>query len=148
MRGMSLQEARETSPKVQKTVAAIWLSSAKYCRNMVPAVKRELRATPARIIPSGMPLVTDEMTSTTPMQRREARKAAPVVSHGLTMVTAFTALLCMLPVPSTMMENAAPKAAALDRPRVKGEPRGFRSADCITAPARESPPPAMRAARV
>ena len=82
------------------------------------------------------------------MQRRDERKAAPVVSHGLTMVTAFTALLCMLPVPSTMMEKAAPKAAALDRPRVKGEPRGFRSADCITVPARERPPPARRAARV
>ena len=90
--------------------------------------------------------MTDAIASTTVMQTSAEANAAPVVSHGFTIVTALTALLCMLPAPSAIMENAAPKAAALEIPSVKGEPSGLRRTDCIATPARDRAPPANRAA--
>ncbi|OPY44817.1 MAG: hypothetical protein A4E42_00974 [Methanoregulaceae archaeon PtaU1.Bin222] len=44
-----------------------------------------------------------------------------------------------------MTETAAPKAPALEIPRVKGEPSGFLSIDCMAIPATASPVPATMA---
>ena len=63
-------------------------------------------------------------------------------------VTASAAELCIVPDPRTMIEKAAPKAAALEIPNVNGEPNGLRSTACMATPASDSPPPASMAARV
>src|SRR6056297_2310222 len=49
--------------------------------------------------------------------------------------------------PASITQRAAPKAAAWDMPRVKGEPRGFLRIDCIITPATARPAPAAMAAR-
>jgi|GEM_PF-3294028 len=54
------------------------------------------------------------------------------------------AWLCpeMMPPPSTTIPIEAPNAEALDTPRVYGDPRGFFSTHCMTAPAIPSAKPA------
>ena len=51
----------------------------------------------------------------------------------------------LLPAPRKMMAKDAPKAAALDIPKVKGEASGLRRIHCITTPATASPAPANKA---
>jgi len=63
------------------------------------------------------------------------------------MLTASAWRLPMTPASKTMTASAAPKAAAWEMPRVKGEPRGFLSTDCMTTPAADRPKPASTAAR-
>ena len=75
----SCQPARLTSPKVQKTTAASWVSSAKYWRNIVPAVKREEMATPASTITSGDAPRTREMSRITAVAIRQKMNATIVV---------------------------------------------------------------------
>ena len=50
--------------------------------------------------------------------------------------------LAIVPEPRIMTEKAAPNAAAWEIPSVKGEPKGFRKTDCITAPETARPAPA------
>jgi hypothetical protein len=50
--------------------------------------------------------------------------------------------LAIVPEPKIITEKAAPNAAACAIPSVKGEPRGLRRTDCITAPETASPAPA------
>ena len=73
-------------------------------------------------------------------------KAKRVVIYGLLRAIASAPLLRMVPVPRIMTENAAPKAAAWEIPRVNGEPSGFLRTDCIPAPAIARPIPATIAA--
>ncbi|OQC69447.1 MAG: hypothetical protein BWX50_00977 [Euryarchaeota archaeon ADurb.Bin009] len=75
----SCQPARLTSPKVQKTTAASWVSLAKNWRNIVPAVKREERATPASTITSGDAPRTRDMIRITAVARRQKMNATIVV---------------------------------------------------------------------
>ena len=63
------------------------------------------------------------------------------------MVTGLFPALIMIPDSRIITEKAAPKAAALDTPRVNGEPRRFRSMDCMEVPATERPMPAVTAVR-
>ena len=116
----SFQLLLAVSPKVQNTIAASCTSSAKYCRNMVPAVKREERVIPARIIVSVEPFRSLAIRRTVPEDSREKRNAASVVLYGERIFIASEALLCITPDPSIITENAAPKAAALETPSVKG----------------------------
>ncbi len=115
---------------------------------MVPAVKREASATPDKAIDSGVaPRVLDKRRIT-PVAIRLEKKAAPVAAKGDKIETASDWLLNMRPAPNTITDSAAPKAAAFEMPRVKGDPRGFRKIDCITAPATERPAPATTATSV
>ncbi len=75
----SSQLARPTSPNVQKTTAASWVSLAKYCRNIVPAVKSEERATPASTITSGDAPRSREMRRMIIVARRQKKNATTVV---------------------------------------------------------------------
>ena len=90
-------------------------------------------------------------TRDTPMMTPEAarlkQKAESVVASGLVMATAPTLEELMVPPPRIITEKAAPKAAAWEMPKVKGEPSGLRRMDCITAPATASPAPATMEAR-
>ena len=56
-----------------------------------------------------------------------------------------TTLVMLLPAPRKMMAKEAPKAAALDIPKVNGEARGLRRMHCITTPATARPAPASKA---
>jgi hypothetical protein len=56
-----------------------------------------------------------------------------------------TTEVMLLPAPRKMMAKEAPKAAALDMPKVKGEARGLRRMPCITTPATAKPAPANKA---
>jgi hypothetical protein len=51
----------------------------------------------------------------------------------------------LLPAPRKIMAKEAPKAAALDIPKVNGEARGLRRIHCITTPATAKPAPASKA---
>ena len=52
---ISFHDARPRLPKVQNTTEAIWiLSVAKYWIIIVPAENKELKATPAKTIASGV----------------------------------------------------------------------------------------------
>eukprot|EP00828_Plagiopyla_frontata_P019492 TRINITY_DN2492_c0_g1_i1.p1 TRINITY_DN2492_c0_g1~~TRINITY_DN2492_c0_g1_i1.p1 ORF type:complete len:986 (-),score=367.62 TRINITY_DN2492_c0_g1_i1:246-3203(-) len=143
----SYQEARAVSPKVQKTMAASCTSSAKNCRNMVPAVNSAPRATPVRTMTSGVAPRSLETPMITPAATRLKKKAMAVVRQGLVMFTASALDEDIMPPPRIMTEKAAPNAAAWEMPRVKGEPSGLRRMDCMAAPATDSPAPAMMAAR-
>ena len=54
----------------------------------------------------------------------------------------------LLPAPRKMMAKEAPKAAALDIPKVNGEARGLRRIHCITTPATARPAPANKAPKI
>ncbi len=64
------------------------------------------------------------------------------------MVTASVLVLEILPAPKTIMAKLAPKAAALDMPRVDGEASGFLRLFCMTQPATDNPAPAIIAASI
>ncbi len=147
MRPSSRQVARAVSPKVQKIMAASCTSSAKYCRNMVPAVNSAPRATPVRTMTSGVAPRSRETRMIAPAASRLAANAAPVVIAGLVMVTAPTEVEVMAPPPRIITENAAPNAAAWEMPNVNGEPSGLRRMDCMAAPATARPPPATTLVR-
>ena len=51
----------------------------------------------------------------------------------------------LLPAPRKIMAKDAPKAAALDIPKVNGEASGLRRIHCITTPATARPAPANKA---
>ncbi len=51
----------------------------------------------------------------------------------------------LLPAPRKIMAKEAPKAAALDIPKVNGEANGLRRIHCITTPATARPAPASKA---
>jgi hypothetical protein len=51
----------------------------------------------------------------------------------------------LLPAPRKIMAKEAPKAAALEIPKVKGEASGLRRMHCITTPATARPAPANSA---
>lgn len=51
----------------------------------------------------------------------------------------------LLPAPKKIMAKEAPKAAALDIPKVNGEASGLRRIHCITTPATARPAPASKA---
>lgn len=77
---------------------------------------------------------------------RLAQKAAATVTTGWVTATAPSEVI--RPEPRSITAKAAPKAAACEMPRVKGEPRGLRRMDCMAAPARARsramPKPAMQ----
>ena len=56
-----------------------------------------------------------------------------------------TVAVRLLPAPRKIMAKEAPKAAALDIPKVNGEASGLRRIHCITTPATASPAPANKA---
>ena len=56
-----------------------------------------------------------------------------------------TAEVMLLPAPRKIMAKDAPKAAAPDIPKVKGEANGLRRIHCITTPATANPAPASKA---
>jgi len=71
----SSQLALAVSPKVQNTMEDSCTSSAKYCRNIVPAVNSDPIATPTRIMTSGLvPLIFEKprMTIVTSMAKTNA----------------------------------------------------------------------------
>jgi hypothetical protein len=57
-----------------------------------------------------------------------------VTRYGLAIITASEEPLYIPPAPNTIIAKAAPKAAAVLIPSVKGDPRGFRRTLCITTP--------------
>ena len=59
-----------------------------------------------------------------------------------------TVEVMLLPAPRKIMAKEAPKAAALDIPKVKGEASGLRRIHCITTPATASPAPANKAPKI
>ena len=122
------------------------MSSAVYWRNASPAEKIELSAVPARTMVSGVHPVTLISSNITPVDSIANAKAHSVITKGLLPSTKADADPIMeLPLPARMA-TAAPNAAALESPRVKGDARGLRSMLCITAPAIPSAAPASIAA--
>ncbi len=100
---------------------------------------------PVRIIVSGLAsrmCVTPRMMS---VAARLAAKAQMVMRYGLSINTASAVLLRMVPAPKNTTAMAAPKAAALEMPSVKGEPSGFLKMLCMAAPATDSAMPARMA---
>lgn len=51
----------------------------------------------------------------------------------------------LLPAPRKIIAKEAPKADALEMPKVKGDARGLRRIHCITTPATAKPAPAAKA---
>ena len=56
-------------------------------------------------------------------------------------------LVVLVPAPRNTIAKEAPNAAALDKPRVYGDAKGFFNTDCIITPERARPPPTKIAER-
>ena len=85
------------------------------------------------------------MAKMIPVVAREKTNAQTVVRYGLLTTTASAMLLPVVPAPKSRMPTAAPNAAALERPSVKGDASGFLRTDCIATPAIARPAPATTA---
>ena len=97
--------------------------------------KRELRATPAKIMEEGDADRRRHRPRMTAVVASPPRKAQRVTVPGELMVTAVPALAAFwAPASRAMMANAAPKAAPWDTPRVEAEASGLRRTFCITQP--------------
>jgi len=118
------------------------VSSTKYCIAIRPAVNRELIATPASTIVSGVAPRILAIKRMITVVRMEKTNADNVVRYGLFITTASAMLLPVVPAPKRRMPTAAPNAAALERPSVKGDASGLRRTDCIVTPAIAKPAPA------
>lgn len=133
------------SPKVQARMLASCTLSARYCSRVRPAEKSDPRAMPARIMLSAEILVKTVRIRIAAVERMEKKKAENVTVHGLLIIMVE---VVPVPAPRNTMAKEAPKAAALDRPRVYGDASGFLKTDCITVPDRDNPAPTSSAARI
>ncbi len=122
------------------------LSSAMYCIMDRMAENMEPRATPARTMVSGAPPVTFTKSSMITTLSIENRKADIVTAYGELMSAMVTSDWNDAGVDAARIARAAPKAAALDIPSVKGDASGFLRTDCITHPAMASVEPHIIAA--
>lgn len=75
----SVQLALPRLPKVQKTTAPSFCSSAKYCSSVLPPEKSELSATPASTSPPGpMSRLKRDMAMMTAVEKEPQTKAQSV----------------------------------------------------------------------
>ena len=109
------QLARPRSPKVQETMAESCTELARYCIRVRPAEKIEPMAMPARTMDWAEMVVSTVRRRMATVERREKMKAlAATVKKSLTMMVVEV----LVPAPKSTMATEAPKAAALERPRV------------------------------
>ena len=129
-------------PKFQKTMFANWLSSAKYCNNVVAAANRVDIATPTKMMVVGEKFFILAKSNITPIHIKEDRKANEIVRYGLEELIEVEA-------PPLMIKIAilAPNTPALLTPNVDGEDKGLFKVVCITSPHTPKAAPHIKAAQ-
>ena len=117
---------RPRSPNVQKTTAATWESSAKYCTIVVPAVNSADKATPSSTMLSGVISRTRDKRRITTVESIAPANAKSAVVTGSAVETPSYAADAPAPPAKTMIASEAPNAAPCEMPSVLAEASGLR----------------------